>query len=75
MKFADLADLIRRELPHEQAERLCRAICREAAGEQIYIPARHGEPEILPSDTPKTVQKRYGVSRQTAYNWVNKWRA
>lgn len=74
MRFCDLADLLRRELGRDQAERVCTLICREASGEKIYVPQRTDRPQVLPTDTPKTVQRRHGVSRSTAYNWVSSWR-
>ena len=75
MRFADLAEILRRELGSEIGARACRAICAHAAGESVYIPGRSEPPEILPTDTPKRVAERYGVPRSTAHNWVNRWRA
>ena len=74
MRFADLAEILRRELGHDLAARACRILCREAAGESVYIPSRADPPEILPTDTPRRVAERYGVPRSTAHNWVNRWR-
>jgi len=74
MRFADLAEILRRVIGQEAADKAIAALCSEASGEQVYIPSRHGRPKILPNDTPKTVQKRHNVSRSTAYNWVNRWR-
>lgn len=73
MKFSDLADIIRRHAPAGAAD-LIEAICREAAGETLYIPRRPDRPEIRPADTPAQVQARHGVSRSTAYNWVTRWK-
>lgn len=74
MRFAELAEILRRELGHDLAAKVSRAICQQAAGESLYIPARAEQPEILPTDTPKRVAERYGVHRETARNWVNRWR-
>ena len=75
MRFADLAEILRRELGPDLAAKACKIICREAAGESVYIPSRDGPPEILQTDTPKRVAERYGIPRSTAHNWVNRWRA
>lgn len=74
MKFAELANLLSRELGQDQADRLQQIICTAFAAETVYIPQHRQPPEIRPNDTPKMVQQRYGCSRQTAYNWVNRWR-
>lgn len=74
MRFADLAEILRRELGADLAAKACRVLCREAAGESVYIPSREGPPEIRPTDTPKRVAERYGVHRETARNWVNRWK-
>lgn len=75
MRFAELVDLIKREIGEDRGRRLCDAICDECAGEEIYIPKRPGAPEVKPTDTPATVARRNRVSRSTAYNWVTKYRA
>ena len=74
MRFADLAEILRVELGADLSARACRAICARAAGESVYIPARPEPPEILPSDTPRTVSARYQVHPNTGRNWVNRWR-
>lgn len=74
MRFAELAEILRRELGPDIGARACQIICRQAAGESVYIPSRSSEPEILPTDTPARIAERYGVPKRTAYNWVNRWR-
>ena len=74
MTFAELADIITARAGAEIGHQIAQDICRQAAGEYVYIPAKHGAPEILPTDTPRSVQRRYGVSRSTAYSWVKRWR-
>lgn len=74
MKLADLAEILGRELGPDLARRAVEALCREAAGETLYITRRLGRPEIAPDDTAATVQVRYRVSERTARNWVHRWR-
>lgn len=74
MRFLELAEILRRELGPDLGPRVCQIICRQAPGESIYIPSRDGPPEILPTDTPQRIVERYGVTKRTAYNWVNRWR-
>lgn len=74
MRFTELSDIIRREVGEDMARRVCRAICRESAGEQVYIPRRAERPIPELSDTVSSLQKSHGVSRSTAYNWVSSWR-
>lgn len=71
--FTELAEIIRRELGGE-ADRVLLVICRECAGENLYIPRRAVRPEIQPSDTPQAVATRHGVSRRTSYRWVTAWK-
>jgi len=73
MTFAELADIIISHAGADLGRKIADDICRQAAGESVYIPTRH-QPAIKPNDTPATVQRRYGVSRRTAYNWVKRWR-
>jgi hypothetical protein len=74
MRFCDLADILTRTLGDEAAAKACEAICREAAGETVYIPARPGAPQVSPTETPREIAIRYGVAIRTARNWVNRWR-
>jgi transposase len=69
-------DDLRDRLAREKAltpERVVEIIAAEYGGERLYIP-RRTRPEILPCDTPATIQARHGVSRSTAYSWVRIWR-
>lgn len=74
MRYADLVEILERELGHDLAVRGCAALCREAAGETLYIPRRVEPPAVAPTDTVRAVQVRYGVAERTARNWVNRWR-
>lgn len=74
MRFADLVEILERELGRDLARRAADALCREAPGEEVYVPRRAGRPEVGPTDTPATVAVRYRVSERTARNWVNRWR-
>lgn len=74
MNYAELSEIVRREAGVDIAARILAAICREAAGEYVYIPRRSGPPEILPGDTPAKLAIRYGVTKRTAYNWVARWK-
>ena len=76
MTFGELSEILRRELGADLATRACAALCREAAGESVYVPRRPtGRPEIAPGETARAVQARYAVSERTARNWVNRWRS
>jgi hypothetical protein len=74
MKFSELADLLHQELGEDQGRRIVTAICVAFSSETVYIPQYKKPPDIKPTDTPATVARRFGVSRQTGYNWVNRWR-
>jgi hypothetical protein len=69
----DLCVILSRE-PTLSPEIVASIIRREWGGERLYVPTRSAPPEILPTDTPKTVQKKYGVPRSTAHAWVTRWR-
>ena len=75
MTFAELGAILSRALGPDIGARACRAICQQAAGESVYITFRAGPPEILPTDTPKRLAERYGVSLSTAYAWLRRNRA
>jgi hypothetical protein len=74
MRFCDLADILTRVIGDEAAAKACEAICREASGETIYIPARPGAPQVLPTETPREIATRYQVTVRTARNWVSRWK-
>jgi hypothetical protein len=57
-----------------QAEALCELIAQRLGGSRPYIRRRGVVPEVQPSDTPATIQRRYGVSRSTADRWVHSWK-
>lgn len=69
---------LRRQLEEEQVltpEVVTEVIRRNWGGERLYIPHRRQEPpQVLPTDTPKSLQRRYGISRSTAYGWISRWR-
>lgn len=74
--MAFLRDL-RRVLEEEQdltPERVCKILAERWGGERPYIARRVERQQIDPLDTPKTVARKHGVSRSTAYNWVKMWR-
>jgi len=71
--FEDAWDILRREIGTDAAARACHALIREAGGENLYIPRRPPPVEVKQTDTPKTLQAQ-GVSRRTAYRWVNSWK-
>lgn len=75
MTFEEAWDVMRREIGTDAAARACQALMREAGGESLYIPRRPPPPpvEVKPHDTPATLQAQ-GVSRRTAYRWVNAWK-
>lgn len=70
----DLRHRLERE-PELTPEAVVTLIASEWGGERLYIPRRAKQrPEIQPTDTPQTIQRRHGVSRSTAYNWARSWR-
>lgn len=75
MTLTDLSNLLARELGPQTAARAVVALCREAAGERLYIPRHPAPPEILPSDTVSSIRARYSISRRTAYHWIAARRA
>ena len=74
MKISEVVDVMTREIGQEQGEHLAETLCREFSGEAVYFPRRPARPEISPRDTPRTLQARYGISRQTSYVWLRKAR-
>lgn len=73
MKFSELMEIVTDSVGQEYAQKLARDVCVRAGGESVYIP-KIPTPVILQTDTVKDVQRRHGVSRSTAYNWVASWR-
>lgn len=74
MRFSELSEVLAREIGEERAKEAASVICRFGAGETLYIPERPVPPAVTPRDTPRTLQARYGVSRQCAYQWLRKFR-
>ena len=74
MTYREMVRVMARAIGPDLAATAAEAICREAAGERVHIPARPGPPEIRPDDTTATVRARYQVPRSTAASWVRRWR-
>lgn len=74
MTLRELSEILARELGAEVAERALGVLVSHAAGETLYIPRRARPPDVSPADTPADLQRRYRVSRSTAYSWVSAWR-
>lgn len=55
-------------------ERVCEILATHYGGTRPHIGKRWQQPEISPRDTPATVQRKYGVPRSTAHNWVQRWK-
>ena len=74
MTLSDLRALLAPHLGESETERVLELMVRLCPGDEIYIPRRARAPDIRPDDTPAAVQRRYNVSRATAYNWVSAYR-
>ena len=74
MTLSDLRALLAPHLGDAETERVLELMTRLGPGDEIYIPRRARAPDIRPDDTPAAVQRRYNVSRATAYNWVSAYR-
>jgi hypothetical protein len=74
MTLTELRALLVRELGETTTDRVLDLMVRVCPGEEIYVPKRARAPEIRPEDTPAAIQRRYNVSRATAYNWVSAYR-
>ena len=70
--WQDLEQIIREECG-DHAPRVLSRIRIICGGMRLYVPAKQPM-EVTQKDTPKTLQAKYGVSRSTAYNWLNKYR-
>lgn len=55
-------------------ERVCEGVCARLGGERHYIGKRWRAPEVQTQDSPAAIQRRNGVSRRTAYRWVDAWK-
>lgn len=76
MTLDELTDLLAVELGRDIAERAARTLARCAPGDVVYI-SRARPAKDVPAPTsisPAEVQRRYGVSRATAYRWVQAWK-
>lgn len=72
-EFSELIQAIRDECGNEIAKRLDLKMRQMFGTRRIYIPGKPS-PEVTQADTVETLKKRHGVSRATAYNWLNKYR-
>ncbi len=55
------------------AEKVVLRVRKMYGGNSIYIPSKP-TPQVEPVDTPTSLRKKHGISRSTAYNWLNKYR-
>ena len=69
----DLKRCLERE-PKLTPDVVVQVIQREWRGQSVYVSARPPRPELEPTDTPQTIQRKFGVSRSTSYAWINAWR-
>lgn len=72
-----LDDLHRELIPivgKQKSTVVCKLIASRFGGDNVYIPQKFMLVEITHQDTPKTIQRRYGVSRSTANTWINQWK-
>ncbi len=74
MKFTELVTTLRAIAGDDAGNRLAKKIVEPAGGETIYVPSRD-HPVVGPTDTPKSLMRRYRISRRTAYSWLQKWRS
>jgi hypothetical protein len=65
--FEVIMQILEAELGKPVAIKIANLIKKRLPKERVYIPARM-DVEIDIKDTPKTIQKKTGVSRATAYN-------
>lgn len=71
--FDDLCEILREEFGSAVAEKVVQRI-RDALGSQrLYVPSKP-RPDVNSRDTVKTIRKKHGVARSTAYNWINRYR-
>ena len=69
----DICQVIEDECGKDVAHRVVLKLRKRVGGLRIYIPSRPS-PKVTHKDTPQTLQKKHGISRATAYNWLNKYR-
>ena len=74
MTLSELREALVLELDAPTAERVLAILCRVAPGDRLYIPERPVPVAVEPHDSPRDIQRRYGVSRATAYNSVQRFR-
>lgn len=77
MRLPDLAEILIRVLGDDDTRRALDALCKEAGGETLYIPSRPARPDrsdLRPTDTVQTLIQTRGISKSTAYRWVDRWR-
>ena len=74
MRFTELLECLRRELGPDLASRAAHAIRLNAGGERIHVPTRAPRVEVRPSDTPERLALRAGISKRSAYRWLNQAR-
>jgi hypothetical protein len=73
VNFRQLMQIVEREIGSAESARVAEAICRDAAGERIYIPERPGPPIIAAGASPVEVARQFGVHRNTASAWVRRY--
>jgi hypothetical protein len=69
----ELREILEREPGPLSAERVVELVCQHFGGQRVYVTQRP-KPEISHKDTPRTIQRRYNVSRSTAHSWLCRWR-
>jgi len=73
--FDTMIEALKTELDEATANKVLHLLVKTCGGERVYIPVKAvvAQP-VLPTDTPKSLQKRLGCSRRTAYNRLSRHR-
>lgn len=73
--FDSMIEALKAELDEATAYKVLDCLVKTCGGERVYIPVKNTAPQpVLPTDTPKSLQKRLGCSRRTAYNKLSRHR-
>lgn len=72
--FSSLVDGLKGEFDQATINKILQNIVNNVGGERVYVPVKIDVHIDAIRETPESIQRKYNVSKRTAYRWINRHR-